>query len=56
MNIIKHPMLQFVVGFFLSGYGIFQRTGNAAIDFFWLVMAVIGFALLINGSRKQFKK
>lgn len=56
MKIIKHPMLQIVAGFFLSMYGINQWTGNALVDYLWLVMAIVGFAILANGSKRLFKK
>ena len=51
-TIIRHPMLQIVVGFFLSGYAILQRTGIALVDYFWLAMFIVGVAILGNGARK----
>ena len=52
----KNPVSLIILGFFLSMYGIIQRTGYALIDYSWLAMAIIGFSILFKGAKQLREK
>ncbi len=55
-KLFKNPLLQIIIGFFLFFYALNQRTGNAWIDYAWLIAAIVGFAILGNGARNLRKE
>ena len=51
----ESPNSLFILGGFLAFYGIQYDSGIALVDFFWLAMAIVGFAMLIKAGQQRKK-
>jgi Na+(H+)/acetate symporter ActP len=46
------PIIKIIFGFFLFLGGLRFRTGYQLYDYLILIFSIVGFAILLNGSRE----